>query len=72
MQKSCGPDGAYGTPDDGLPSSLEEFAQLCDYIKSKGGSPFIIPGGAGRFGLFIPYGAGNLGGSRRRGDDEKH
>lgn len=47
MQKSCGPDGAYGTTDDGLPSSLEEFAQLCDYIKSKGGSPFIIPGGAG-------------------------
>ena len=47
MQKSCGPDGAYGTTDDGLPSSLEEFAQLCEYIKSKGGSPFIIPGGAG-------------------------
>ena len=47
MQKSCGPDGEYGTSDDGLPSSLEEFAQLCDYIKSKGGAPFIIPGGAG-------------------------
>ena len=47
MQKSCGPDGVYGTNDDGLPSSLEEFAQLCDYIKSKGGSPFIMPGGAG-------------------------
>jgi len=47
MQKSCGPDGVYGTTDDGLPSSLEELAQLCDYIKSKGGSPFIIPGGAG-------------------------
>ena len=48
MQKSCGPDGVYGTTDDGLPSSLEEFAQLCDYIKSKkSGSPFIIPGGAG-------------------------
>lgn len=47
MKKSCGPDGKYGTPDDGLPSSLEEFAQVCDYIKSKGGSPFIIPGGAG-------------------------
>ena len=47
MQKSCGPDGAYGTSDDGLPSSLEEFAQLCDYIKSKGGSTFLIPGGAG-------------------------
>lgn len=47
MQKSCGPDGVYGTSDDGLPSSLEEFAKLCDYIKSQGGSPFIIPGGAG-------------------------
>ena len=45
--KSCGPDGEYGTLDDGLPSSLEEFAQLCDYIKFKGGSPFLIPGGAG-------------------------
>ena len=45
MQKSCGPDGKYGTIDDGLPSSLEEFAKLCEYIKSKGGSPFIIPGG---------------------------
>ena len=47
MQKSCGPDGKYGTLDDGLPSSLEEFAQLCDYIDSKGGAPFIMPGGAG-------------------------
>ena len=47
MQKSCGPDGAYGTMDDGLPSSLEEFVQLCDCIKTKGGSPFIMPGGAG-------------------------
>lgn len=47
MKKSCGPDGKYGTPDDGLPSSLEEFAQVCAYIKSKGGSPFLIPGGAG-------------------------
>ena len=45
--KSCGPDGEYGTLDDGLPSSLQEFAQLCDYIKFKGGSPFIMPGGAG-------------------------
>lgn len=45
MQKSCGPDGEYGTIDDGLPSSLEEFAKLCEYIKSKGGAPFLIPGG---------------------------
>ena len=47
MQKSCGPDGEYGTTDDGLPSSLEELVFVCDYIKSKGGSPFLIPGGAG-------------------------
>lgn len=48
MQKSCGPDGQYETLDDGLPSSLEELVQLCDYIKNKAsGSPFIMPGGAG-------------------------
>ena len=45
MQKSCGPDGEYGTIDDGLPSSLEELAKLCEYINFKGGAPFLIPGG---------------------------
>ena len=30
--RSCGPDGMYGTQDDGLPSSLEEFLILCDYM----------------------------------------
>lgn len=31
---SCGPDGEFGTNDDGLPSSVIEFLALCDYIKS--------------------------------------
>lgn len=34
-KKSCGPDGKYNTYDDGLPSSLEEFIGLCDYIKKQ-------------------------------------
>lgn len=34
-KKSCGPDGIYNTYDDGLPSSLEEFIVLCDYMKNK-------------------------------------
>lgn len=41
--KSCGPDGISGTYDDGLPSSLEEYIGLCDYIKNrKGFSPFAL------------------------------
>ncbi len=30
----CGPDGEFGTNDDGLPSSVIEFLALCDYIRS--------------------------------------
>lgn len=42
-KKSCGPDGEYGTYDDGLPSSLEEYIVLCDYIKNrKNMSPFAM------------------------------
>ncbi len=41
-KKSCGPDGKYGTYDDGLPSSLEEFIVLCSYIKNKGVNPFAL------------------------------
>ena len=33
--KSVGPDGESGTNDDGLPCSLEQLIQLCDYIKVK-------------------------------------
>lgn len=34
-KKSCGPDGIYNNYDDGLPSSLEEYIGLCDYIKKQ-------------------------------------
>lgn len=39
--KSPGPDGKYGTYDDGLPSSYEEFFYWCDVMLSK--SPRITP-----------------------------
>lgn len=43
VKKSCGPDGKTGTYDDGLPSSLEEFIVLCDFIKTqKGFNPFAL------------------------------
>lgn len=32
--RSCGPDGVFGTDDDGLPSSLYEFIALCEKMKS--------------------------------------
>lgn len=38
-EKSAGPDGEYGTADDGLPSTFEEFFILCDYIASNGQTP---------------------------------
>lgn len=42
IKKTCGPDGKYGTYDDGLPSSIEELIAVCDYIKSKGVYPFGV------------------------------
>ena len=43
--KSCGPDGIYGTDDDGLPSSLFELAALCDIMKTYYmTSPFCLAG----------------------------
>ena len=44
-KKSCGPDGVYGTTDDGLPSSYEEFFYLLEYMVEKGVTPFIRMGG---------------------------
>lgn len=40
--RSCGPDGKYDTYDDGLPSSLEEFIALCQYMKKSGVYPFAV------------------------------
>ncbi len=33
--KSCGPDGEYGTTDDGLPGSWAEFLALMEYMKEE-------------------------------------
>lgn len=43
-KKSCGPDGEFGTYDDGLPSSLQELIILCDYLKESGVSPLVLSG----------------------------
>lgn len=42
--KSCGPDGEYGTDDDGLPSSLYELIALCEFMKGEGVSPINFTG----------------------------
>ncbi len=42
QDKSPGPDGEYGTYDDGMPSTYEEFAYVLDYmVEEKGIAPFI-------------------------------
>ena len=41
---SCGPDGVYGTYDDGMPSSLEELIVLCERINDDGIYPFCVSG----------------------------
>lgn len=43
-KKSCGRDGVYGTSDDGLPTTLKEFATLCFLILQEGVDVFTLPG----------------------------
>lgn len=43
-KKSAGPDGVSGTSDDGLPTTYEEYFQLCEYIAQKGCTPFLSNG----------------------------
>lgn len=44
---SCGPDGEYGTRDDGQPATYDEFFALCDYIKDECSiTPIIMAGKA--------------------------
>lgn len=53
-RKSCGPDGEYGTSDDGLPSSLQEFIMLLSAIKDEGGrSPIIMSGACIDYAFFL-------------------
>lgn len=42
--RSKGPDGEKGTWDDGLPASVDEFFELCDYMVSRGIIPMIWSG----------------------------
>lgn len=41
---SAGPDGLYGTSDDGLPATYDEFFVLCEEMTSYGITPFIWTG----------------------------
>ena len=54
---SCGPDALYGTYDDGLPSTYQEFYKLMDkMIKGTGGkkiTPFAFPGGNVHYTNFL-------------------
>lgn len=44
VQRSCGPDGVFNTPDDGLPSSLQEMLILCQYLKENNVAPIVLSG----------------------------
>lgn len=45
---SKGPDGEYGTSDDGMPKTMTEFYALCDYMSTETGvSPFLFFGSKG-------------------------
>ena len=43
-ERSAGPDGAYGTDDDGLPATYDEFFVLCGYMKTRGITPIAWNG----------------------------
>ena len=43
-KKSCGPDGEFGTYDDGLPTSLQEMLILCSYLKENNVAPIVLSG----------------------------
>ncbi len=55
-KKTCGPNGKYGDYDDGLPSSLEEFAILCEYIGQNGRSPIVAGGGSSVYSFYLTDG----------------
>ncbi len=47
--RTCGPDGEFGTYDDGLPSSLTELLRLCNMMKYLGITPFTCYGNNGLY-----------------------
>ncbi len=44
IKKSDGPDGVSGTSDDGLPTTYDEFMELCQYIVNSDCVPFLTNG----------------------------
>lgn len=53
-KKSKGPDGVYGTQDDGFPATMVEFFALCDYMEGdKGITPFIWAGEQRAYTTFL-------------------
>lgn len=51
---SYGPDGEYGTSDDGLPATYTEFFAMMDYMKGKEVIPFVWSGNfPGYFSSFL-------------------
>lgn len=56
-KKSCGNDGIYGTQDDGLPSSVEEFLILCTYMKTNFGlAPLAVAGNHRDYSAYLLQG----------------
>ena len=56
-KKSCGNDGIYGTEDDGLPSSVQEFLILCTYSKVNYGlTPLAVAGNHRDYSAYLLQG----------------
>ena len=55
-KKSCGPNGLCGDYDDGLPATLQQYAILCDYIKSKGDNAIILCGSGSVYSFYWTHG----------------
>lgn len=51
--KSCGPDGEFGTSDDGLPSSLYELIALCEKMKQDNVTPISFTGTYANYSNFM-------------------
>ncbi len=55
-KKSCGNDGKYGTYDDGLPTTLQDFLILCSKMYSVGVTPFLVAGSPIRYTNYFTQG----------------
>lgn len=54
MLRTCGPDGIFGSTDDGMPSSIVELVVLCEYMVDNGIAPFIVTGQHDQYQNFLP------------------